>query len=92
MATPKNEQAAQPEKAKVAEKTQMVKYVGKGSEKVLTQKDFHANDITDQKGARWHNLNGYMVPVDHFSDAALQLVVAQPTLEIVEVDADGTQV
>lgn len=94
MAAPKNEEETPPmkEETPTVKTVQMVKYVGKGSEKILTEKDFHANGIRDQKTVRWHNFNGYMVPVDVFSEAALQLVVAQPTLEIVEVDADGTQV
>ncbi len=83
---PKNDEVAQPEKI------QMIKYVGRGSEKLLTEADFHQAGIRDQKTVRWHNLNGYMIPVDAFSPQALELVLAQPTVTIVEVDADGTQV
>jgi len=72
--------------------TRVVRYAGKGSERRLSTEDFKRHGVEDQDDARWHNGNGYMVPVSHFSDAALEVVLAQPGLDIVKVDANGTQV
>lgn len=95
MAAPKNEDPTPvitPEQITQPLTFKMIKYVGRGSEKILTQKDFNDSGIKGQKGVRWHNLNGYMVSVDDFSEEALAFVLSQPTVELVEVDADGTQV
>ncbi len=71
---------------------QYIAYVGKGSEKILTERDFHENGIHNQKAVRWHNGNGYQVPVDPLSADALAFILTQPTVTLTEVDADGTSV
>jgi hypothetical protein len=80
----------QPSKGKT---TQYVKYAAKaGSERVITSADFERVGVKDQAGARWDNLNGFKVPTSAFSKEALDIVLRQPGLALVEETDNGTTV
>jgi hypothetical protein len=81
----------QPSKGKT---TQYVKYAAKaGSERVITSEDLARAGVKDHAGARWDNLNEFKVPVSAFSKEALEVVLRQPGLDLVEeTDDNGTKV
>ena len=74
--------------------TQYVKYAAKaGTERIITSADLERAGVKDHAGARWDNLNGWKVPANAFSKEALEVVLRQPGLNLVEeTDDNGTTV
>lgn len=65
------------------EQTNVVRYLGKVTERRITQEDFAQAGVSEQEGAVWTKDSGYVVPIDHFSEQALTVLASTGEFEIV---------
>lgn len=68
----------------MALKEKVVKYVGTADVREITEANWRAIEITDQKTVRWSRDNNYTVPAKDLSSAALDYVQRDEGLVVVE--------
>lgn len=57
-------------------------YTGMGGVKTITEEQWVAAGITDQKGVRWDNSNEFSVPLDDLSESAVARLRSEPGFKI----------
>jgi hypothetical protein len=68
--------------------SQAVKYTGTADDKVITKADWKAIDIDDQDTVTWSWRNDWAVPVDQFTEEALNYCKnVDGALKIIDVEA-----
>lgn len=71
---------------KNAGKEEFVAYVGGATIREITARQWEQAGIMDQDGANWTVQNRHLVPKDHFSDAALEVLERDGQFKIVTAD------
>ena len=67
----------------------VVKYVGPYDEKIITEKDWKAIEIDDQGEVKWWWKNDWAVPVEDFTEEALNYCKnLDPNLKIIDKASD----
>ena len=67
----------------------VVKYIGPYDVKIITEKDWKAIEIDDQGDVKWDWRNDWAVPVEEFSEVALNYCKNQdPNLKIIDKASD----
>ena len=68
--------------------SQVVKYTGPHDVKEITKAEWEAIDIDDQDGVEWNWRNDWAIPVDQFSETALNYCKNRdPNLKIIDAEA-----
>lgn len=58
-------------------------YVGSAPVRIVSRADFEKAGVTDQDTATWNRRNGHSVKKSNFSDAALDVMLQDPTFKVV---------
>lgn len=73
------EESAEPE----AEQTNIVRYTGLVSERGMSREDWEKAGVSDQDGVVWTRDTGNVVPIDRFSEEALQALANSGEFEVI---------
>lgn len=66
-----------------AEPTNIVRHTGLVSERRISREDWEQAGVSDQDGVVWTRDTGNVVPIDQFSEEALQVLANEGSFEVI---------
>lgn len=72
-----------PEEVVEKEPTNIVRYTGLVSERRISREDWEQAGVSDQDGVVWTKGTGNVIPIDQFSEKALQTLADTGEFEII---------
>lgn len=68
----------------------VVKYVGLSGVRQISTKDWEQAGVKEQETVRWDKSNGYSVPIEKLSDAALKVIEPDRNFVILDSEKKGS--